>query len=309
MTTASTDSPTLLTPRVLFPFILVTLIWSSTWIVIRDQLAVVPPSWSVCYRFGLAGAAMMLLAAVQGKRLLLDRPAIGFTLLLGLAQFSINFNFVYRAEAYVTSGLVAVMFALLIVPNTLLSRLFLGATVSRPFLIGASIAVAGVALMLLHEYRASPLDPEGVWIGAALTAVGIMGASIANVMQATDFARRQDIIVMLAWAMLWGTLASASWAWATAGPPVIEWRAGYLSGIAYLGLAGSVVTFPLYFRIIREVGPGPAAWSSVLIPVIAMAISTAVEGYRWTLLAGIGVALVCLGLIIALKPGAGQARR
>ena len=50
--------PSLLAPRVLFPFLFITLIWGSTWIVITGQLGVVPPSWSVAYRFFVGAAAM-----------------------------------------------------------------------------------------------------------------------------------------------------------------------------------------------------------------------------------------------------------
>jgi drug/metabolite transporter (DMT)-like permease len=55
-----------------------------------------------------------------------------------------------------------------------------------------------------------------------------------------------------------------------------------------------------YFSVIRMIGPGPAAYSSVIIPIIAMGISTVFEGYRWTLLAGAGGALAMAGLVIAL---------
>jgi len=66
----------------------------------------------------------------------------------------------------------------------------------------------------------------------------------------------------------------------------------------------SAVTFPLYFNIIREVGPGQAAWSSVLIPIIAMGFSTVLEGYRWAPLsiAGGAVALVGLAIAVAKRP-------
>jgi hypothetical protein len=47
---------------VLIPFVIFTLVWSSTWIVIRDQLGVVAPQWSVAYRFVIAAAAMAAVA-------------------------------------------------------------------------------------------------------------------------------------------------------------------------------------------------------------------------------------------------------
>lgn len=292
--------PTLLTPRVLLPFALVTLIWGSTWIVITGQLGVVPPSWSVTYRFTVAALAMFAFAALRRERIWLDPRALAFAALLGIAQFTFNFNFVYRAEQHITSGLVAVLFALLIVPNTLLGRAFLKTPLEGRFLLGAGIAIAGVAMMIVHEYRAAALGPAAVITGTAFTLSGVLSASTANVMQGTALARAQSMTVMIAWAMLFGALADGAFAWLTTGPPVIETSFVYLGGVLYLGVIASAVTFPLYFNIIRAVGPGQAAWSSVLIPIIAMGFSTVFEGYRWSLLSIAGGAVALVGLVIAV---------
>jgi len=292
--------PGLLTPRVLFPFLFVTMIWGSTWIVITGQLGVVPPSWSVAYRFFVGAAAMFAYALWRRERLALSGTGWGFAALLGLAQFALNFNFVYRAEQHITSGLVAVLFALLIVPNTLLGRLFLKTRVEGRFLLGAGIAIVGVGMMILHEYRAANVGATEVLIGTALTLCGVMSASASNVMQGTNVARAQSMVVMIAWAMLFGALGDAVFAWATTGPPVIEATPAYLGGVLYLGVIASAVTFPLYFNIIRAVGPGQAAWSSVLIPIIAMGFSTLFEGYRWAPLSIAGGAVALVGLVIAV---------
>lgn len=292
--------PTLLSPRVLLPFALVTLIWGSTWIVIKGQLGIVPPSWSVAYRFAVAAAAMFAFAAVRREKLWLEPRALIFAAVLGIAQFTINFNFVYRAEQHITSGLVAVLFALLIVPNTLLGRAFLKTPLEGRFLAGAGIAIVGVALMIAQEYRAAAVGAREVLIGTALTLAGVLSASTANVMQGTTIARAQPMVVMIAWAMAFGALADGGYAWITTGPPVIEPTATYLGGVLYLGIIASAVTFPLYFNVIRAVGPGQAAWSSVLIPIIAMGISTAFEGYRWAMLSIAGGAIALIGLVIAV---------
>lgn len=290
---------------IVIPFLLVVLIWSSTWIVIRDQLAAVPPSWSVCYRFLLGGIGMALFARMRRVPLALPWPGIAFAALLGLTQFVLNFNFVYRAEHYLTSGVVATVYALLLIPNSILAWIAFRQPVSRSFILGSLIAIAGIAMLLLREYRAAPVSADAVLLGIGLSAAGLFSASAANVMQGMDIARRLPMVAVLTWAMLTGSAIDALYAWITVGPPVMEWRAGYLFGIAWLGIAGSVVTFPLYFQLIQRMGAGRAAYTSVLIPVIAMLISTVTEGYRWTPLSMAGGLLAVAGMAIALRSKAG----
>ena len=287
--------------EVLIPFAVVTLIWGSTWLVIRDQLAVVPPSWSVAYRFAVAGLVMLGWSALRGDGLRLDARGWAFAAALGLAQFVLNFNFVYRAEQHITSGVVAIVYALLLVPNALLARLFLGQRMGRQLLLGSGVAMAGVALLFVHEARLSPVGPRQALLGIGIALLGVLSASVANVMQATDTARRYPMATTLGWAMLAGAGIDALFALATVGPPTIEPRWSYVAGVLYLGVLGSALTFTIYFRLIRTIGPAKAAYTSVLIPVIAMLLSTLFEGYRWSWLAGAGAMLVLAGLVLALR--------
>lgn len=286
---------------ILVPFAIVTLIWGSTWIVIRDQLGSVPPSWSVTYRFLVAGIVMLAYASVRGERIALDARGWGFAAALAVLQFCLNFNFVYRAEGFITSGLVAVVFALLLVPNAIFGRIFLGQQLGRQLLIGSSVAMAGVTLLFVHEARSDPHGPGASIAGVAWTLAGVLSASIANVLQATDTARRYPMVSTLGVAMLMGAALDGGVAWTLTGPPVIEWRLAYLVGTAYLGVFASAIAFTLYFGILRVIGPAKAAYSSVIVPVIAMLLSTAFEGYRWSGLAVAGSALAILGLVIALR--------
>jgi drug/metabolite transporter (DMT)-like permease len=205
------------------------------------------------------------------------------------------------AEHYITSGLVAVVFALLLVPNSALAWLFFRHRVSGRFLVGSAIALAGVALLFVQEMRISPLPARSILIGIGLTLLGVLAASAANVMQVAEGLRSRPIASILAWAMAYGVLVNAAIAWTTQGPPVVEWRIGYWAGLLYLGLLASALAFSFYFRIIRAVGPAKAAYSSVLVPVIAMAISTVAEGYVWSPLAAAGGLLALAGLVVALR--------
>jgi drug/metabolite transporter (DMT)-like permease len=296
-----TSAPQSTRLAVLIPFGIVTLVWGSTWLVIRDQVSSVPPSWSVCYRFLVGGTGMVVLALVRREKFTLDARGWGFAGLIALSQFCLNFNFVYRAEEHITSGIVAVVFALMLVPNAVLARIFLGQRMGAQLLVGSAVAMAGIALLFLHEVRLNPRGPGEAVLGIGLTAIAILSASTSNVLQATDTAKRYPMVPTLAAAMLLGAALDGAIALALSGPPVIEWRPAYLGGIVYLGLIGSTLTFPLYFGVVRAIGPAKAAYSGVIVPVIAMLLSTLFEGYRWTGLAVAGAALAGAGLVIALR--------
>lgn len=289
-----------ITPRSIAAFVLLALVWGSTWLVIKDQISAVPAAWSVVWRFMLAAAAMLVFALLKGDRLRLTAREQAVAVAMGLFQFSLNFQLIYRSEHYLTSGLVAVVFALMILPNAVLARIVLGNRMSAQFAAGSAIALAGIGLLILHEYRIAPVS-DGVTTGVMLVILAIFSVSVGNLLQATETARGVPVVPLMGWGMLWGVLASALYASASVGLPVLDPRPEYLAGVAYLGLVGSALTFPLYSQLIRDWGPGPAAYNGVAVPVVAMALSTVFEGYHWSVLAGGGAMLAMVGMLIALS--------
>jgi drug/metabolite transporter (DMT)-like permease len=292
--------PPLSRAAIIVSFIIFTGIWGSTWIVIRDQLGVVAPQWSVAYRFLIAAGAMIAVARWQGASLRLPRGAGKIALLFGVSQFAINFNAVYLAERHITSGLVATVFALLLIPNALLAWAWLGDRPNRRFIWSSIPALAGIVLLFVHETRADPSGAADVLAGIGLTLAGLISASFANVLQATPAAKRVALPTMLAWGMTIGAVIDVAVALVVAGPPTFDPRPGYVAGLLYLAFAASALAFSLYIPVVRAIGPARAAYSSVLVPIIAMALSTLFEGYRWSPLAALGAALAIGGMVLAI---------
>jgi drug/metabolite transporter (DMT)-like permease len=283
------------------PFAIFTGIWGSTWIVIVDQLGTVPPQWSVAYRFVIAAVAMGGLALLKREPMTLPRAGLVAAAFLGLAQFCINFNAVYLAEQHITSGVVATFFALLVIPSTLLAWAFLGHRPTPRFLWSSLVAIVGISLLFVHEFRQHAARTTELLAGLGFTLAGMVAASSANVFQARPKVRLYPLFTLLAWSMAFGALFDIVFALLMAGPPVIETRTGYWLGLLYLALPASVLTFSLYYPVVRKIGPAKAAYSSVLVPIIAMGFSTALEGYRWTPLAAAGAVLALGGMIGALS--------
>ena len=291
---------------IVIPFIIFTVIWGSTWLVIRGQIDTVAPQWSVTYRFAMAALAMAAVAHWKGQSLRPSPAMLTVAAVVGISQFCFNFNGVYVAELYITSGIVATVFALLFIPNSLLAWLLLGQRPSGRFAIGGAIAAAGICLLFVNELQSSKASNSEVLAGLGLTLFGLLSASWANVYQALERSRRQPLLAMLAWAMGIGALADGLFAVAVAGPPTIDMSLGYWLGLIYLALAATVLAFSLYLPVVRKIGPGRAAYSSVLVPVIAMGLSTIFEDYRWSLLAVAGGLLALGGMLVALSGNRGS---
>ena len=106
-------------------YALTSLIWGSTWLVITFQLGVVPPEASIVYRFVLAALILLVYAAARRLPMRFSPRQHAFIALQGTFLFSLNYILVYLAEQNLTSGLVAIVFSMLILSNVVLGAIFL----------------------------------------------------------------------------------------------------------------------------------------------------------------------------------------
>ena len=88
----------------------------------------------------------------------------------------------------------------------------------------------------------------------------------------------------------------------TKTPIVAPPDARYVAALLFLGVLGSAVAFTAYLSLVARVGSARAAYATVLFPIVALSLSTLFEGYRWTWLGGLGLALCLLGNVVMFAP-------
>ena len=279
------------------------LIWGSTWLAIKFQLGVVPPSVSVAWRFGLA--ALMLLAYAAWKKLPLrfSRAEHGRIALLGLLMFGINYVLVYLSELYLTSGLVAVIFSLYVFCNIALMRLFFGKKITRTAMLSALLGVAGVVLIFLPEL-AGVSTSRGALTGLLLALAATLVASFGSMVATHNHYHDMPVLQVNAWAMLYGAGFVALYALLAGEAFRFEWTISYVASLLYLSLFGSVLAFGAYITLMRRIGPDRAGYTAVAIPVVALLLSTLFENLQWQLPTVAGVVLVLAGNALMLRGGA-----
>lgn len=286
-------------------FLLAATIWGSTWLAITFQLGVVPPEASVCYRFAIAAVVLALWCAVTRRPLRFDLRTHGWLAAQGALLFGLNYIAVYKAEQYVASGLVAVVFSTIVFTSLVASRVAFGIAITRRAIAGAMLGLAGVALLFLPQLDAATSAGFGVGIAYAFAATLL--ATGGNLVAMRLQRRHLAILPTTAWGMGYGAALAAIACMLAGVSFTFDTRPGYLLSLAYLAIVGSVVAFGAYLTLLKRVGPGPSSYVGVATPVLAMMLSTIAEHYRWTAVAVLGVVLAVAGNMLVLRRPAASA--
>ncbi len=286
-----------------------TLIWASTWHVILYQLAETPALTGVAWRFALAALLLAGYAVYSGQSLRMPLRLQGWLACTGTLQYGLNYLCVYLSEQHIPSGLVAVLFSLMVFINAFTGALFFKRPLALRFMLCALGGVAGVAIIFWPELVATGARPQAA-LGLSLGLLAVVSACAGNVFTLKLTERGIALVPLLAWCMGYGALSLVLAALVSphAGSSLAPGHsiAWWLS-LLYLAAFGSVLAFVTYFKLAQRQGPGSASLTAVVIPVIALLISAALEGWRPHALSLLGMAL-CVGCVWwATRPAALQA--
>jgi drug/metabolite transporter (DMT)-like permease len=279
-------------------YALTVLIWGTTWIAIKWQLGVVAPPVSIALRFWLAALVMFAVLAVMRRPLLPPRGAWRYLLAQGIALFCVNFLCFYYAEQSVPSGLVAVVFSIAPLLNSINGRLFLKRPLQPQAVAGALIGLAGIVCLSLQQIRGH-LGDTGVLLGLLVGFAGTLCFSIGNLLSSRMQALGLHPLVTNSWGMLIGATVLTAGSLLAGLRFVPEMDGRYVGALVYLAVPGSVIAFTAYLTLVGRIGPERAAYCTVLFPFVALAVSTVFEGYRWSALAVAGLAMVAIGNLVA----------
>ena len=284
-------------PYEFFLYVAVIVGWSTSWYPLSLQLGVVAPEVSLVWRFSISGLMMFGICALSGIDLRFGRAEHGRFLMLGMALFSTNFALFYNASLYAASGLLAVMLSMASLINV-----GLAAVVNRrppPLLqvVAALTGLAGLGLVFLPELQMSSTVLTSMAFGFA----GTISFCIGNMMSSASQGRGIHVLASTSWGMIYGTGFMVLVALARGHDFIIDPSVSYLGSLAWLIVVSSVMTFACYLSLIGRIGPGRAAYATVVFPIFALLISARYEGYEWTLPSIAGMGLVVVGNLMMIR--------
>lgn len=276
------------------------LIWGSTWVVIKGGLRDLPPFTSAGARFAIAALIMIAVAALLGQREGGKKPPVWLWIIQGTTNFAMSYGIVYHAETVLPSGLVSLLFGVYPMLQALSGHFFLDGERLRPLQwLGFVAGLAGLVLLFRTDLRG--FGPDGVPTGLLLF------LSPISVVIGTTLVKRYgggvSSIMLNRNGMFVGAGLLLGVAWALERDAVMSWTAPAIASVFYLAIIGTVVTFSLFFWLLRYAPAHRMALIAYVTPAIALFLGWAFAGEPVTASTLSGAACVLLGVLLVVQRG------
>jgi drug/metabolite transporter (DMT)-like permease len=274
------------------------LVWGSTWLVIREGLDALPPYTSASVRFFVAAVFMTALGAVLGAREGGRKPATWLWIVVGLSTFAIPYGIVYRTETILPSGLVSLLWGIFPMLMALAGHLYLPGERLRPVQwLGFVFGLLGLGVLFLTDLR--HMGSEAV-PAALILFLSPLIAAVGNVL-AKRYGAQTNSLTLNRNGMLLGALLLGAVALLTERHAEAHWTAGAIGSVLYLSLFGTVLTFGLYFWLLRYVKAHKLSLISYVTPAIALTLGPLVRSEPVTKNTLAGACLILLGVVLVVR--------
>lgn len=281
-------------------YLLCATVWGSTWFAIKYQIDVASPTLGVFLRFALSSLVLLAFCILTQRPLHFSRRAHLLFAGQGLFMFCLNYIFTYIAETMTSSGMIALTFTAMIYFNMLGLWIFFKQSIQPKVIIGAILGLLGILLIFYNDLVQQQMSSQTA-LGFSIGLIGALCASLGNMFATRIHKMHVPILSANAYGMLYGCLFTGllmlaqQESWTLNNPTGTFWFA-----LIYLSIVGTVIAFAAYIRLVKDIGPERAAYTSIISTIIALIISSIYEHIPWTAPMFAGVVLCLLGNLFVL---------
>ena len=281
-------------------FIITLFCWSPTWYVIKFQLGYVDPLVSVFYRFLIAAIIIFIYLIFKKKNLKFPLNYHVWFLFFGIFLYSLNYVFFYLSNTYLISAFPAIVFSTVVIMNILGEGFYFKKKPSLKTLLGATIGMIGIIIIFSDEIFNFSLA-NGTHVGLFLALLGTFCASTGNMVHQRNLNNNFPLIPTIAYAMLYGSLVTLLITQLKGTELLFEYSFSYIASLTYLSIVGSIFAFIFYLKLLEKVGAGRAGYVGVVMPVLALLISTIFENLEWQMDLIVGLPILIIGAVLVIN--------
>src|SRR5712671_1433764 len=282
-------------------WLILCLIWGSTWLFIKLGLADLPPITFAGIRFVIA--FLILASLVFARRARWPRTHAEWTLIAvsGVLQFGLNYGLVFWGEQHISSGLAAVLQSTFPAFGLVIAHFYLAhERLTTVKVVGVLLGVLGVVVIFSDQLS---IAGKMALLGSMALVSSAFFGSYSNVL-VKAYGGKIDPQVLAACQMIFGFVPLLAIGISTEGNPLrYHWTTMAVVSLLYLTVVGSVVAFALYYWMVRKMDVTNTMLIALVTPVVAVILGMIVlhEKLNWRLLAGSVCIISGIGLIVLLK--------
>ncbi|MCU0453782.1 MAG: EamA family transporter [Bacteroidetes bacterium] len=285
--------------RMIAGFIVICLIWGSTWLAIKEGLDSIPPFLGAALRFVAASFLLRLVMWQQGERP--PRTTAYWWLMFetGMLSSAVPFGLVYWGQGQISSGMSAILFATFPFFVAIAARLRIpGDRLTITSVTGILLGFAGVLSIFWSELFADHASPMGM--AAVVLSAGLQAYALITIRLKAAHLHSATLTYgnMVVGAIVLGAASLALEDLSTA-----RFDARAVISVLYLAAFGTVVTFVIYYWLVKHMHPVVLALSAFITPILAVTLGSFVLNERLGGEVLGGSALVLLGVLVANAPG------
>ncbi len=279
-------------------WLLLSVIWGSTWLFIKLGLQDLPPFTFAGVRFVLAASILLPVIVLRRTPLPRERRDWGLILITGLLAFTINYGLLFWGEQRTSSGLAAILQTIIPVFGFIIAHQYLpDERITWSKLGGVGLGIAGVALIFSDQMVE---EGRSAFVGSLAIVIGAFCVAYSNVLVKAR-GGHLDSAVLAAGQMIVGLIPLLLVGIAFEGNPLkFHWSPLALTSLLYLALVGSAVAFMLYYWLVRNMEVTKTMLIPLVTPLIAVVLGRLVldEGLTWRVATGGAGIMAGIGLII-----------
>ncbi len=276
-------------------WLILCLIWGSTWLFIKIGLRDLPPISFAAMRFVIAAIVLWGIAwyrKAQPPQTRRDWNTLFWSAMLG---FSINYSLIFWGETLISSGLAAVLQSMIPAFGLLMAPWFLPEEkITLRKILGVAIGIGGVALIFSDQFE---LDNRMALVGCVALLGSAFCVSCSNILIKSRGVHLDPVVTSAA-QMSMGAIPMFLVGFVWEGNPVnFLWSSHALLALLYLAIVGSVAAFTLYYWLLRHWDVTKAGMISLVTPVIAVALGMFTLNEQLTWQIAVGTVLIVGGVM------------
>ena len=282
--------------KIVLIYILLCLIWGSTWLAIRFGLESLTPLFSAGIRFTIASAFIFILMKLQSVSLQTDKVSLRLYFMMAFFSFVIPFGLVYWAEQFVPSGMAAVLFAVYPFFVVIFSYFRMPAESINIFKItGIILGFAGILTIFSGSFTINITDYLLGMFAVVLS--GIMQAWIA--ISIKKFGHHLHSLSMNFIPMIAAGISLLIIGYFAEDLSYIHIDTNAVLSVLYLAAFGSVITFTSFYWLLKRVNVVILSLIAFITPIVALILGFIVYDEVLSARHFIGSAMVLLGVLAA----------